>query len=290
MFTGHRRGARHRRRGRADQGDAIRLTHRAPAPSSSDAGLGRLDRRQRLLPHRRRRPTARHVDRRRHAGDARQDRARRRCGPATGSTSSAPSPPTSASAATSSRATSTASAPCCRRTPSEHWEVVEISLPAELARYLVDKGSITVDGVSLTVVDAGDDSFTVRLIPETLARTTLGPGSPATGSTSRSTSSPSTSSGCWPTGGPAPTRPPAPTEDSAMTIRLDSVDARPSPTSPPARPSSSSTTRTARTRATSSSPRSKATPELMAFTIRHSSGVICVPMPARRCSTGSRSR
>ena len=60
------------------------------------------------------------------------------------------------------------------RTPSEHWEVVEISLPAELARYLVTKGSITVDGISLTVVDVGPDSFTVSLIPETLARTTLG--------------------------------------------------------------------------------------------------------------------
>lgn len=60
------------------------------------------------------------------------------------------------------------------RTPSEHWEVVEVSLPAELARYLVDKGSITVDGVSLTVVEAGPDRFTVSLIPETLARTTLG--------------------------------------------------------------------------------------------------------------------
>ena len=60
------------------------------------------------------------------------------------------------------------------RTPSEHWEVVEIAMPAELARYLVDKGSITVDGVSLTVVEAGDDRFTVSLIPETLARTTLG--------------------------------------------------------------------------------------------------------------------
>jgi len=60
------------------------------------------------------------------------------------------------------------------RTPSEHWEVVEISLPSELARYLVGKGSITVDGVSLTVVEAGDDRFTVSLIPETLARTTLG--------------------------------------------------------------------------------------------------------------------
>lgn len=60
------------------------------------------------------------------------------------------------------------------RTPSEHWEIVEISLPAGMGRYLVDKGSITVDGTSLTVVEAKDDSFTVSLIPETLARTTLG--------------------------------------------------------------------------------------------------------------------
>ena len=60
------------------------------------------------------------------------------------------------------------------RTPSEHWEVVEISLPEHLARYLVDKGSITVDGVSLTVVEAKPASFTISLIPETLARTTLG--------------------------------------------------------------------------------------------------------------------
>ncbi len=68
-----------------------------------------------------------------------------------------------------------------RRSPSEHWEVVEISLPADLGRYLVTKGSITVDGVSLTVVEAGEDSFTVSLIPETLGRTTLGlkqPGDP----------------------------------------------------------------------------------------------------------------
>jgi riboflavin synthase len=61
-----------------------------------------------------------------------------------------------------------------RRTPSEHWELVEVSLPGHLGRYLVDKGSITVDGVSLTVVEAGEGSFTVSLIPETLARTTLG--------------------------------------------------------------------------------------------------------------------
>ncbi|SDS13276.1 riboflavin synthase alpha chain [Nocardioides scoriae] len=60
------------------------------------------------------------------------------------------------------------------RTPSEHWEVVEVSLPAGLERYLVAKGSITVDGISLTVVDVGAESFTVSLIPETLARTTLG--------------------------------------------------------------------------------------------------------------------
>ena len=60
------------------------------------------------------------------------------------------------------------------RTPSEHWEVVDVSMPPGLARYLVDKGSITVDGVSLTVVEARDDGFTVSLIPETLARTTLG--------------------------------------------------------------------------------------------------------------------
>ena len=60
------------------------------------------------------------------------------------------------------------------RSPSEHWDVVEISVPPHLARYLVDKGSVTVDGVSLTVVTAGADSFTVSLIPETLTRTTLG--------------------------------------------------------------------------------------------------------------------
>ncbi len=61
-----------------------------------------------------------------------------------------------------------------RRTPSEHWEVVEVEMPPALGRYLVDKGSITVDGVSLTVVEAAEDGFTVSLIPETLARTTLG--------------------------------------------------------------------------------------------------------------------
>ena len=60
------------------------------------------------------------------------------------------------------------------RDSGEHWDVVTISMPRDLAPYLVDKGSITVDGVSLTVVEAGRDRFTVSLIPETLARTTLG--------------------------------------------------------------------------------------------------------------------
>jgi riboflavin synthase len=60
------------------------------------------------------------------------------------------------------------------RTPSEHWELVRISLPGELGRYVVEKGSITVDGISLTVVEAADDWFTVSLIPTTLELTTLG--------------------------------------------------------------------------------------------------------------------
>jgi riboflavin synthase len=60
------------------------------------------------------------------------------------------------------------------REPSEHWEVVEVSVPAGLTKYIVEKGSITIDGVSLTVVSVGADRLTVSLIPETLARTTLG--------------------------------------------------------------------------------------------------------------------
>ncbi|MFD9412360.1 riboflavin synthase [Streptomyces sp. NPDC059989] len=67
------------------------------------------------------------------------------------------------------------------RTPSEHWELVKVALPANLSRYVVEKGSITVDGVSLTVVEAAADWFTISLIPTTLALTTLGikqPGDP----------------------------------------------------------------------------------------------------------------
>ena len=63
------------------------------------------------------------------------------------------------------------------RTPSEHWEIVRVALPRELAKYLVDKGSVTVDGTSLTVVEVVDGPepwFSVSLIPTTLADTTLG--------------------------------------------------------------------------------------------------------------------
>ena len=60
------------------------------------------------------------------------------------------------------------------REPADEWEVLRFSLPPELARYVVEKGSITVDGVSLTVVDAALDSFSVSLIPATLDLTTLG--------------------------------------------------------------------------------------------------------------------
>jgi riboflavin synthase len=60
------------------------------------------------------------------------------------------------------------------RTPGRDWEMVRFSVPEGLSRYVVEKGSITVDGVSLTVVAVGADSFEVGLIPTTLALTTLG--------------------------------------------------------------------------------------------------------------------
>jgi riboflavin synthase len=72
------------------------------------------------------------------------------------------------------------------RTPGDAWEVVRIALPPELARYVVEKGSIAVDGVSLTVsavspADLPEPWFEVSLIPTTLRETTLGartPGDP----------------------------------------------------------------------------------------------------------------
>ena len=72
------------------------------------------------------------------------------------------------------------------RVEHEHWHVMRISLPAELARYIVEKGSITVSGISLTVsavsgLDASEGWFEVSLIPTTLENTILGglrPGAP----------------------------------------------------------------------------------------------------------------
>ena len=67
------------------------------------------------------------------------------------------------------------------REPAADWEVVRFSLPATLRRYVVEKGSITVDGVSLTVMAVDDATFTVGLIPTTLKLTVLGskaPGDP----------------------------------------------------------------------------------------------------------------
>jgi riboflavin synthase len=60
------------------------------------------------------------------------------------------------------------------RLPGDCWDVVQFTLPAELSRYVVEKGSITVDGVSLTVSGVTDDTFSVSLIPTTLELTTLG--------------------------------------------------------------------------------------------------------------------
>ena len=63
------------------------------------------------------------------------------------------------------------------RTPAEHWDVVRIGLPPgppDLARYVVEKGSVAVDGISLTIVSVSATWFEVSLIPETLKRTPLG--------------------------------------------------------------------------------------------------------------------
>jgi riboflavin synthase len=57
---------------------------------------------------------------------------------------------------------------------------VEIETSEEVLRYVVPKGSIAVEGVSLTIAECGERSFTVSLIPETLTRTTLGQAEPGT--------------------------------------------------------------------------------------------------------------
>jgi riboflavin synthase len=60
------------------------------------------------------------------------------------------------------------------RVVSQNWEVLTIKPPKDLLKYIVEKGSITVDGTSLTVASVDPEVFTVSLIPETLAKTTLG--------------------------------------------------------------------------------------------------------------------
>jgi riboflavin synthase len=60
------------------------------------------------------------------------------------------------------------------REPSDNWEWVRVSVPADLMKYVVLKGSITIDGVSLTINEVGDDFVGLSLIPETLRLTTLG--------------------------------------------------------------------------------------------------------------------
>ena len=72
-----------------------------------------------------------------------------------------------------------ATATIVSRTPGAHWDQVRISLPGKISRYVVEKGSIAVDGISLTVsalsrADEAEAWFEVCLIPETLKRTTLG--------------------------------------------------------------------------------------------------------------------
>jgi riboflavin synthase len=64
------------------------------------------------------------------------------------------------------------------RRPAANWDVVRISIPPALGRYLVEKGSVAVDGISLTISAVGESAsdhwFEVSLIPATLERTTLG--------------------------------------------------------------------------------------------------------------------
>lgn len=60
------------------------------------------------------------------------------------------------------------------REPGERWDDIRVKLPKELNRYVAEKGSIAIDGISLTVTTVDDDSFGVSLIPTTLQLTTMG--------------------------------------------------------------------------------------------------------------------
>ena len=221
---------------------AARRAHRA----RRRARRGRLGRRQRRLPDRdARSPTARFAADVMHETLRRSSLGRGRRGRAGQPRAAAARRPTG-SAATSCRATSTASATVARRrarTASPASSTIDA--PPELLRYVVEKGSIAVDGVSLTVVDAvTTTSFSVSLIPETLERTTSA--RPRPGSRE-------------PGGG------------RARQVRREAGRCRDEPavrdrsrrrsrTSAPAGWSSSATTRTARTRATSRWPPSSPRP------------------------------
>lgn len=60
------------------------------------------------------------------------------------------------------------------REPGERWDNLRFSLPEPLSRYVAEKGSIAIDGISLTVTTVDDDGFGVSLIPTTLKLTTMG--------------------------------------------------------------------------------------------------------------------
>ena len=114
------------------------------------------------------------VRRRRHGRDPEPQRPRGAASRATASTSSGRCAPTVVSAGTSCRATSTARPRSRGARPGTAGRQSISRSHADLAAYVVEKGSITVDGVSLTVASVGDDRFSVSLIPTTLALTTLG--------------------------------------------------------------------------------------------------------------------
>ena len=103
------------------------------------------------------------------AHDARQPRA-----PAPRSTSSPRCAPASRSAGTTSRATSTASAASARSSATASASASRSRRRPSLLRYVVEKGSVAVHGVALTVTHVDDETFGVALIPHTLAETTLG--------------------------------------------------------------------------------------------------------------------
>ena len=261
----NRRGARRGRRRRASVGDAARLTVRGPLVTSDAAHGDSIAVNGVCLtvvgPRRRRR-----VHRRRHGGDAATAPASARSRP--GSPVNLERPVTLRGPARRAPRAGPRRRhrhrPRARR-PASTGRSCASRCPPTLGRYVVEKGSITVDGVSLTVVDVGADWFTVSLIPTTLradhARDASRPGDAgqprgrrrrqvrreAVGSRSDDRRTVTTdTSRC----------------DSTRSTRRRRRRSR------PAGRSSSSTTRTARTRATSSSRPSKATPELVGFMVR----------------------